>query len=248
RISNDFMGDSLSPTGGKGWIFDFLNQVHFNAADDFSTDIRAFNDYTRQQAGTDWAFTMFVVNNDNDPDKLFGIGGSFTQAFSYAGGRFMIVPSSRPASTYSHETGHQFWALDEYLGGGTYTAQRGYYNTPNLNAADNPTPGFVQAPSIMGNDYYDAQHVFHPTLTTAYNNHQLDPYTMATIGWQDTDHNGIMDVLDVPCSLQGFGQYNSTTGLYNFSGYSHVNTLPNMNSSGTSDDISINQLNVVQAS
>lgn len=244
RISNDFMGDSLNSLGGKGWIYDFLHQVGFDRTGDFSTDIRAFNDYSRQQLNADgsqddWAFTIFVVNNDNDPDKFFAQGGSFLQAFSYAGGRFMIVPSSRPPSTYSHEAGHQFWALDEYLGGGTYTSQRGYYNTQNLNAADNPAPDFVQAPSIMSNG---------SSLTTSYNDNELDPYTRAAIGWQDSDNNGIFDVLDVPFSLQGSGHYNASTSTYVFNGLSHVNTLPNMNSSGTGDDISINQLNVVEAS
>ena len=68
------------------------------------------------------------MNNDNDRTSC-SPRRSFPQAFSYAGGRFMVVPASRPASTFSHETGHQFWALDEYLGGGNYTSQRGYYNT-----------------------------------------------------------------------------------------------------------------------
>ena len=49
RISNDFMGDSLNPMGGQGWMYDFLHQVGFDTTGNFSTDIRAFNDYTRQQ-------------------------------------------------------------------------------------------------------------------------------------------------------------------------------------------------------
>src|SRR5262245_24352135 len=239
RISNDFAGDSLSPSGGQGWIYDFLHQVGFDATGNFSTDIRAFNDYTRQQANTDWATTIFVVNNANDPDKLFASGGSFQQAFSFAGGRFEVVPASRPIKTISHETGHQFWALDEYLGGGTYTSQRGYYNTQNLNAADNPAPGFVQADSIMSND---------PQMQNSFVNHTLDPYTMAQIGWQDSNNNGIFDVLDVPFSLSGFGRYNGNTGKYEFRGASHVNALPNLNSSGSGNDIQIDQIRDAEVS
>ena len=83
----------------------------------------------------------------------------------------------------------------------------------------------MQAPSIMSNG---------TSLTDVVRqSHQLDPYTMAAIGWQDSDHNGIMDVLDVPFTLPGSGQYNATTSTYVFSGSSHVNTLPNRNSSGT---------------
>src|SRR5262245_24727263 len=84
-------------------------------------------------------------------------------------------------------------------------------------------------------------------MAASYNNHTLDPYTMAAVGWQDSDHDGIFDVLDVPFTLSGSGEYNATTGLYSFSGSTNVNTLPNLNSSGTQDDITINQVNVVQA-
>jgi len=220
-----------------------LHQVGFDQTGNFSTDIRAFNDYTRQVEGTDWATTIFVVNNANDPDKLFASGGSFQQAFSFAGGRFEVVPASRPVKTFAHETGHQFWALDEYISGGTYTAQRGYYNTQNLNAADNPAfspgTGVFQADSIMSND---------PQMQNSFVNHTLDPYTMAAIGWQDSDANGIFDVLDVPLSLSGFARYNTTTGKYEFRGSSHVNALPNRNSSGTGDDIQIDQIRVAEVS
>lgn len=434
RISNDF----------QSWMYSFLDLVQFNATGNFSSDIRAYNDFTRQQAGTDWAFTIFVVNNANDftivndsvaaaasssqfnggsnlinannaykdwdlyftsgplngqhaqvlgyngstrtftfapnaftttPgvgdtfklqqfDGNFQTGGSFSQAFSYAGGRFMVVPSSRPDSTYAHESGHQFWALDQYTGGGTYTSQRGYYNTQNLNATDNPDFGVNEVQSIVpplgavtGGTFrltfhlpgsvtvttepiaYDASastiqsainaaasglvpgwsngdiivaggplnSVIQPyggtialgyfgnsvkyqnlplvsidvtnliggsgieiteatpgheklaqqqnslmssgaLLTSSFANHTLDPYAMAQIGWQDSDHNGIFDVLDVPFTLSGSGQYNVNTQLYSFSGSTHVNTLPNLNSSGTQDDITINQINEIQAS
>src|SRR5262245_52325672 len=147
--NSNYFGDAQTVGAGHGWVYDFLHQVHFDASGDFSTDIRSFNDFTRQQAGTDWAFTIFVVNDANDPDKLFASGGDFSKAFSFSGGRFMVVPASRPNRTFAHETGHQFWALDEYADAGSSTDARGYYNTPNSNAADNPAEGFVQAPSIM---------------------------------------------------------------------------------------------------
>ena len=44
----------------------------------------------------------------------------------------MVVPSSRPSSSYAHETAHEFWALDEYKEGvqqPNYTLKRGYYDT-----------------------------------------------------------------------------------------------------------------------
>src|SRR5205085_3223428 len=106
--------------------------------------------FQRQQSNADWAFTIFVVNNANDADLMFSPSANgFSKAFSFAGGQFMVVPADRPASTYAHEAGHQFWALDEYSGASSYLTKRGYYNTQNTNASNNPAPGFVQQPSIM---------------------------------------------------------------------------------------------------
>jgi hypothetical protein len=228
RISNDF----------ALWIYDFLNQAGFNQTGNYSSDIRAFNNYERLQKGTDWAFTIFVVNNAHEvatgQDGLFAPGGSFSRAFSFAGGRFMVVPADRPASTFAHETGHMFWAIDEYSGGGNFSQQRGYYNTQNSNAIDgNPDSLFVQTNSIMTND---------PRLTNAYLGHTSSPSSLEMIGWKDSDGDGIFDVLDVPFTLTGSGRYDAATGRYIFSGNSNVNTLPNQNSSGLQDDITINRI------
>lgn len=238
RISNDF---SL-------WIYDFLNKVGFTQTGNFSSDIRAYNNSRREATGSDWAFTIFVVNNAADSDKFFtqiinGSGttfGSFGQAFSFAGGRFMIVPASRPASTFAHETGHMFWAFDEYDGSSAgYLSRRGYYNTQNYNHINNPTPGFVHASSIMSNG---------ASLDAAYAGHTSSTSSLETIGWRDTDNDGIFDVLDVPFKLSGIGRYTAGTGLYRFTGSASVATLPNQNTSGLQNDITINQLRVVEVS
>jgi hypothetical protein len=50
RNSNDFVL----------WMYDFLNLVGFNQTGNFSSDIRAYNDFKRQQNEVDWAFTIFV--------------------------------------------------------------------------------------------------------------------------------------------------------------------------------------------
>jgi hypothetical protein len=250
RVSDDFYVPSSTPQ--RGWLYDFLTEVGFDYTGNFSSDIRSYNDYTRQTAGADWAFTIFVVNNAADADKMFAQGGSFRQAFAFAGGRFMIVPASRPASTFAHEIGHQFWAIDQYPGGGTYASQRGYYNTPNLNAWDNPNPSYVRVDSIMSRDelYEGANPPKTPDLylSNAFNNHTSDKYALAQVGWQDTDLDGIFDVLDVPFSLSGSGTFNATTGIYKFTGSTVVGTLPNLNTSGGGSDITINQINVIQAS
>lgn len=220
RRSNDF----------ESWIYDFLDQVGYNSTGDFSKDTRAYNDAVRQSQGADWAFTLFVVNSDLDNDDAFAVGGSFSRAFSYAGGRFIVVPSGRPAATYAHEVGHMFWARDEYFGGGSYLDRRGYYNTQNLNAQDNPTPGFVHQNSIMSNGTF---------MDGAYLSHVNASPPLEMVGWRDSDGDGIFDMLDVPLLLEGSGYYQSADATYRFVGQARVQTLPNLNSSGLQNDISI---------
>ncbi|GIW99401.1 MAG: hypothetical protein KatS3mg111_2734 [Pirellulaceae bacterium] len=215
------------------YVSEFLAGVGFNQTGNLESDIQAFNHSQRLKHGTDWAFTMFVAPSWNDADGQFDPNGSFRRAFSFAGGLFMVLPSTRPASTIAHETGHMFWGRDEYPGGGTYLQRRGYYNTQNLNAYDNPTPGFEQQPSIMAAG---------DLLTTAYENHVSPASTLAMVGWQDSDGDGIFDVLDVPHRLTGSGYFDPYSSTYIFDGHAVVQTLPNLNSSGLQNDITLNKI------
>lgn len=215
------------------WVNEFLDFVGFNSPQSIDEDIRQFNHAQRLNHNSNWAFTIFVVNATNDLDGQFAPGGSFSQAFGFAGGRFFVAPSSRPASTFAHETGHMFWARDEYLGGGSWTDRRGYYDTQNWNAADNPTPGFVQQDSIMAAG---------TKLLNAYQNRTSAASTLAQVGWQDSDSDGVFDVLDVPHELEGVGYLDPATGRYRFVGTAKVGTLANRNSSGLQNDITINKI------
>ena len=221
------------------WVEDFLNFAGTNTSAGLFEDIRSFNDAQRLAHNADWAFTMFVANDAQDIDKKFQPGGSFDQAFAYPGGLFLVTPASRPVSTYAHETAHMFWAKDEYETG--YASRRGYYNTQNANAADNPTPGFVQQPSIMAGGSLVEQ---------AFAAHTSSRSSLEMIGWRDSDGDGIMDVLDVPHRLTGRGAVHPQTGDYRFQGNSTVATLPNRNPLATSpwqlaslqNDITINRI------
>lgn len=232
RESNDF----------EYWVSDFLAQVGFGQSGGWSAGIRAYNHAQRVANGAEWAFTMFIVDNSSDlvndtnTPGGFAAGGSFSNAFAYAGGRFLVMPASRPAMTIAHEVGHMFWALDEYAGS-NYQTNRGYYNTPNSNSVSNPEPGFVQQPSIMSNG---------TAMQTGFDDKTSSPSTLEMVGWRDADNDGIMDVLDVPFSLQGDGWYDETSGEYKFYGRSAVRTLQNRNPSGLQNDITINHIRQAQ--
>jgi hypothetical protein len=228
-------------------MYDFLNVVGYNQTGNFSTDIRNFNNSQREKYQTDWAYTIFVVNDQNDADGSFYTdtpksAGQFEKAFAFAGGRFFVMPASRPASTVSHESGHMFWALDEYPGGGTYTSKRGYYSTQNSNAWDNPlfrdpNSGQVQQPSIMASGTNPGD-----LLYRAYEANTSSQSSLEIIGWKDSDGDGVFDVLDVPLTLSGSGYYDPAASLYHFAGYSSVQTLANLNPSGNRNDVTINRV------
>ena len=238
RLSTPYEPINRRSDAYEMWVGRFLSDVGFSTSFDFEQNIRSFNQFQRENLQTDWSFTIFVVNSDNDTDDSFLSGGSFMRAFAFAGGLFMVVPSGRPDSTYAHETGHIFWARDEYSGGGSYYDRRGYYDTQNTNALDNnPNPSFRQAPSIMSSG---------TALQDAYADVISPEPTLAMIGWQDSDNDGIFDVLDVPLKLEGTGRYQSTTSSYAFLGKASVQTLPNRNSSGSQNDMTLNRIGRIE--
>ncbi|MGM0486524.1 MAG: dockerin type I domain-containing protein [Planctomycetota bacterium] len=218
------------------WVKDFLDQTGHLETRHVPTDIRSFNHAQRVKYDADWAYTIFVANDYDDPSKQFAPGGSFLQAFAFSGGLHVVSPASRPPSTFAHETGHVFYARDEYDGSGaSYTDRRGYYNSQNVNAYDNPADGFEQQDSIMDTG---------AELEGAWAAHASSDSSLAMIGWRDSDNDGVFDVLDVPLTLTGTGYYNPHQETYHFQGHSKVQTLVNANSGLRSrgNDITINEV------
>jgi hypothetical protein len=227
RISNNF----------NLYVGDFLTAQGFGNVSSIEEGMKQFNAHQREQMGTDWSFTIFMVDSSDDPDGQFLSGGFFQTAFAYAGGLFMVTPSTRPASTIAHEMGHIFWARDEYPGGGSWTDRRGYYDSQNLNAADNPTPGFVQEDSIMSSGM---------VLANAYAANESPDSTLAMIGWRDTDGDGVFDLADVPLELTGEGYFDAASSNYRFTGSASAVPLMNQNSSGPQSDITLNRVSQLQ--
>lgn len=219
------------------YVGQFLTDQGYGNAGSLENAAHEFNNDQRLKYDTDWAFTLFMIDSSDDDDGLFASGGSFSAAFAYAGGLFVISPSTRPVSTISHEMGHIFWARDEYPGGGSWLDQRGYYNTQNVNASDNPTPGFTQELSIMRSGF---------PLTEAYDAHVSPASTLAMVGWQDSDGDGVFDVLDVPLDLQVSGSYDAENQLYRLSGSAAAVPLINQNPSGQQSDITLNEISRVE--
>ncbi|MCC9604609.1 dockerin type I domain-containing protein [Blastopirellula sp. JC732] len=207
------------------WVGDFLTYVGAERTGDIIKDIRLYNNFVRVTEGTNWAFTIFIANADDDADGFWD--GNVLGGFSIAGGAFLALPSSRPASTIAHETAHQFWAMDEY-GGKDYYDHRGYYDTQNTNATlENPHPELIVDSLMLSGQ----------RLQNAYDSHTSSTSLFETIGWKDSDGDGIFDVLDQPLSLKGSGALDADTLQYHFVGQAAVGVLPNLNTAGTQQSV-----------
>jgi hypothetical protein len=223
RSSNDF----------PLWIEDFFDEVGLASNRPFSERIRQFNHAQRLSHQTHWAFSIFVVNAAKDDDQRFDPAGEFSQAFAFPGGQFFVLTSTRPASSVAHETGHMFWAMDEYEGSRSYFERRGYYDTQNLNAVDSHPNPSQRVRSIM-----DQQGI-------AFSQYALSPSAREMIGWKDTDGDGIFDVLDVPLAIDGQFSWDGSSRVA-VTGSASVQTLANQNPEGTGNDITLNRVDRIE--
>jgi len=221
------------------WAGEFLDFVGAERSNDIANDVRRYNHSQRVANDTNWAFTIFVINAQHDDEVSDGYfaPGSVLGGFSLAGGSFMAVPSERPASTIAHEVAHQFWAMDEYEGSGHYDDTRGYYNTQNTNAHDgNPSPGTIET-SLLGHSQ---------PLMDAYAANISSTESFESIGWKDSDGDGIFDVFDVPISFAASSQFDPGTNRLRIIGDAAIGVLPNQNSWGLQNSVTINRLSHIE--
>ena len=206
------------------WIREFLRVVGYDFDSNYMANVAQYNHAQRLANGTHWAYTVFVANSYVDTDGMFS-DGYF--AYAYLGGPFAVMTYdndgwgiSNMDMVLAHETGHIFYALDEYPGSNSYTDSSGYYDIQNLNAYDDHPNPSTRVASMMAESNLQM---------TAFANLTSSPTSLEMIGWRDSDDDGILDVLDVPLILAGGGSYNVGTRQYSFSGTSEAGTLTNQN-------------------
>lgn len=160
------------PQSDEGlWIGDVMTNMGFTGTSYFE-QVYAYNNWMRQNYGTNWAFTIFVGDSINNQTGTFS-NGYF--AYSYVPGPFMVTTYDNDgyginnmASVVAHETGHIFGALDEYPGAGVpCTDTSGYLVVQNQNSQVGCA---ANQESIMRGG------------SSPFVNNQVDPYAMAMIG------------------------------------------------------------------
>ncbi|MDY7041728.1 MAG: fibronectin type III domain-containing protein [Chloroflexota bacterium] len=177
----------IHPHSEQGlWIGEVMGNLGYSAASYF-TRVRDYNNDLRQAYGTDWAFTIFVVDSSNDSDNYFS-DGYF--AYAYLGGPFTVMtygnngygPSNMDAVT-AHEMGHIFLALDQYSSARQpCTRQAGYLSVENQN-------------SLYGGCSSNESSIMRGQVSP-YRQGAVDLYARGQIGWWDTNANGVLDPLD----------------------------------------------------
>ncbi len=210
------------PTWEQLWVSDAMAQLGFDQGD-WMERVRDWEDYLRLAYGTDWVYTVFVIDSSNDSDGCFSDGYC---AYSYLGGPFCVMTYDNDGwginamdQVFAHETGHIFWATDEYNG---LTEYSGY-----LNASDVEGSGCLMDTDALA----------------------LSSGTMLQVGWRDTDGDTVPDVLDtIPETwLYPYPEDPTSNTTLRYTGYSKDIPLPNQNPNpwDPGNDITINDIALV---
>ncbi len=224
---------SLSSTDEALWIDPLLDRFGANSIAPATDDLKQLTSLLRDESGADWGVTILVVNNT-------GLGRSFadgSNSYAALGGAHMTVLGDADASEIAAQFGRLFYALNESPDGDSSLLSSGYYAAENANGwVDHPDPA-ARVPSIMAES---------PLREAAFQTLTSSPSSLAAIGWNDGDGDGIPDVLDVPMSLEGAGLWNETSGEYHFVGASTAVALENQNPFGLGSDITLNRIREFQ--
>lgn len=170
------------------WVDDLMDTLGYGGSNYFYK-VRNFDNNYFAGGTVTWRNTIFIVNSKNDAD------GNFTDGwfnYSYFGGPFLVMTwdngwwgSANTDYLCAHETGHTFYALDEYASSGcTDTEGSGYLNVPNGNCENG---GGTSVECIMRNNN-----------RIEFTNGSVCSSTREAIGWRDTDADSIPNVVDHP--------------------------------------------------
>lgn len=186
-IETEYEPIQMPETDSTIWIKDVMATMGY----DYPTAREAterFNQDMRTRQGTDWAFTVFVVDSSNDPDGKF-TDGSFAFVRSFCGPYLVMTYDNdgygirRMDMVMAHEMGHMFGAQDQYHDAHIPCDRRSGYlqiETQNSDYGD----CLLSVPSIMK---------FPPS---AYPWGLVDKYARGQVGWWDYDMDGILDPVD----------------------------------------------------
>jgi len=226
------------------WITQIMNGLGFTAYSNYLDKVYDADNQVRNYYGTNWAYTIFVVNSKNDPDGEFS--DSYFAYVPYLGAPFMVMTykndgygiSNMDAVT-AHEMGHIFYANDQYAEAGRPCTERsGYLNIENQNSA------YPYAGACLSNVNSIMRSQVAPYTAGA-----IDQYARQQVGWRDSNGNGILDIVDLypQNTLYQYSPDPTTNTTPTYSGQASARVCyPNNNPYGQRHDITINTITGVQ--
>jgi hypothetical protein len=229
------------------WVKQVMDSLGYGRWSNIWDDVFHYNDALRAQTGTNWAFTLFIYDAGASFKKFDGIfynysmiGGPYT-AYAYneiLGQHFWNSP------IIAHETGHIFYALDEYEEAEEACDEKiGYLAVANENSEFGQCQ--LDQYCIMRGS---TRAVMQGTvgITTP-----ICTYTFGQIGMRDSDSDKIIDILDTTPLIENVVVANSAgarSTLRQISGVAREQPLPNQNPWGTGQALTLNRINAVQYS
>lgn len=218
---------------GEGlWACEILDKLGYSSTYGY-LKAKEFNGDTRNSDGTDWAFTIFVINSVNDSDGRFP-DGFF--AYAWIGGPWLVMTYdndgwgiSNMNSVVRHETGHIFYALDEYSSSPcTCEEVSGYINYQNQNCQKSCSSNVACMMRGSAN-------------STCY-------YTKGQMGWGDLDSDLIPDPVDISpeTNLIPYTPDPTTNTILTYNGSAEIQKNTNNNIWGWHCDINILTISNVQ--
>jgi hypothetical protein len=222
------------------WRHPLMKSLGYPAEpDDVPPPEAEYDDAVRSAAGTDWAFTIYVVDSLHDSDGAFS-DGLFAYTFALYGPYTVVTydvdgyGAEDLSPVLAHEVGHIFGALDEYappVDGYPSTGDlfSGYLWVRNRNAVVGGTTDYA---CLMRGGAEALQ---------AYVDGEVCPSTHGQVGWRDLDDDGVPDVVDTLPRLSD-GPQTETTGQVTLSGVAAEVPFPrgrNARGSDFTHDISV---------
>jgi hypothetical protein len=186
------------------WIDDILTREGYNDPVSVKEKVHQFNENLHQHfTSSDWVFTVFVVNAENDYDHFFP--DSRTYARAELGGPFMIVPYSTATEDFVedlflHAMVQVFWGTWEDVGPWGCSTNCGYLNVQNGNknnpdplgalwdcTKDNPVVECIAEAWVVEGALYGFPYDGPPC-----------EFTFGQLGYIDENRNSVPDVFDSP--------------------------------------------------
>ncbi len=235
------------------WVNDTMAHLGYNDPGlNYVQRVQKYDDGLRKAHHADWAFTIFVVNGNNDDDGFFAPGSwgdpsVAVTAWAKRPGPYAIVnnlsaiAADRPPKSYldnviAHEIGHVFGAADEAWVDGSdcgtgreCTAKFGYLSIENQNCARLPQQCGINRPDCVMRvgdlDY-------------------LCPYSARQVGWRDSDANGLPDPIDTVPQLTITNYPSSPSSSYSLNYSAEITDIPYSTNQPGYIPLSINTVSV----